>query len=67
MPDLLLGFHRLDYSVQQYDGPHAHGEYCIVIGLSEATSIVRGERIDRVKTRDIVIVNPASPTSAFSD
>jgi hypothetical protein len=58
-PDLSPAFHHFDYSVHQYDGlPHTHGEYCIVIGLSGAMSIARGERIDRVETGDIVIVNP---------
>jgi hypothetical protein len=59
IPDLSLGFHHFDYSAHQYDGlDHTHGEYCIVIGLSGAISIVRGERVDRVETGDIVIVNP---------
>jgi AraC-like DNA-binding protein len=58
-PDLSVGFHHFDYSVHQYDGlDHTHGEYCIVIGLSGAICIVRGERIDRVETGDILIVNP---------
>ena len=58
-PDLSLGFHHFDYSVHQYDSlAHTHGEYCMVIGLSGAINILRGEHIDRVETGDIVIVNP---------
>ena len=58
-PDLSLGFHHFDYSVHQYDSlAHTHGEYCMVIGLSGAINILRGEQIDRVETGDVVIVNP---------
>ena len=58
-PDLSLGFHHFDYSVHQYDGlAHSHGEYCIVIGVSGATNILRSGQLERIESGDILIVNP---------
>ena len=58
-PDLGLGFHQFDYSQSQYDGlAHMHGEYCIVMCLSGAMEVLRGDRRDLLRDGEILIVNP---------
>jgi AraC-like DNA-binding protein len=58
-PDLGLGFHHFDYSVNQYDGlTHTHAEYCIVMCLEGTIEVIRGEQRDVLETGEILVVNP---------
>ena len=59
-PDLDLGFHHFDYSVNQYDGlTHTHREYCILMCLAGTIEVIRAQRRDVLGSGEILVVNPA--------
>lgn len=58
-PDLGLGFHHFDYSVNQYDGlTHTHGEYCIVMCLTGTIEVIRHNQRDVLDSGEVLVVNP---------